>query len=883
MGIRVWVCAGVLACLSCTARIQENAADLLREADRLAWLTNWTAAGPLFARAERAAGESGDARAALYARFGRLRAEMQLRSLPDASAEIARLLDGELGQRDRWLRLRGLTVKGDIDLEWDVPAARATWQEVLELAMALQNDGWINRAKGELGMIAFLEGNSGQASAQVARSLQNAVQLGDVGGQLRYLSAIGAGLLLAGDPQTSLGYIEKALGVAKQHPETGFPYPAHSTKILALLAQQRPDDAQRLVDEALKQAAVDRSRIKEVELLMMAATIARARGRDDAALASLDRASQIATEGGVQRLLGEVEAERAATYRKRGDLVQALDSARVAVRATKAAGSRWQLPQQLQVQAATEVALGKIAEAEATFEEAHDVLEGTMLNVPSPAAQARLVGVMSQVYTGHFALAAQQGDARKAFAVLERARGRALADMLLDTGPATSAINPQHNRRISQLQVRLLRASTPAERRRILDDLWSAEQAVRPTVSGQAPRQITRRSDVEGVQGALGPEETLLAYVLSEPQSYCLVITTTDVRVVTLAPAPTINTAADAAVSEIRNGRGSTARDQLQALVAAPVLPHARGNRFVVVPDGQLHRVPFDRIIPSASGAAASVTVTPSATVFALLRQQSHDTDTPTSERKTLFAVGGVPYGLLQQTSALRSAPESRGLYDVQRPPILGTIPASRTEALMAAQLLKGANVVLTGKDANESVLKSQRLEDFDVLHFAVHAFADPEFPARAALVVLGDAAAGEDGLLQPREISSWKLNAKLVVLSACDTSVGPTIGQEGVQNLARAFLGAGARAVITTLWAVNDRLSLALMRSFYANIAAGQPVAAALGAAKVELSRQLGPPALPTIAAFQVVGDGDVRITAPDRQVAATDTRYEHEVAGRQ
>jgi CHAT domain-containing protein len=94
-------------------------------------------------------------------------------------------------------------------------------------------------------------------------------------------------------------------------------------------------------------------------------------------------------------------------------------------------------------------------------------------------------------------------------------------------------------------------------------------------------------------------------------------------------------------------------------------------------------------------------------------------------------------------------------------------------------------------------------------------------------------------------------------------------MGQEGVQNLARAFFGAGARAVITTLWTVNDRVSLALMRSFYAELAAGRPLAVALTSAKAAVVRQLGPPALPTVAAFQLVGDGDATLTTPGAQSA--------------
>ena len=71
------------------------------------------------------------------------------------------------------------------------------------------------------------------------------------------------------------------------------------------------------------------------------------------------------------------------------------------------------------------------------------------------------MGVMSDVYTGHFALVARQGDTNKAFAVLERARGRALADLMRSSSGVAATNNAQRDRAISQLQVRLLRASSP--------------------------------------------------------------------------------------------------------------------------------------------------------------------------------------------------------------------------------------------------------------------------------------------------------------------------------------------------------------------------------------------------------------------------------------
>ena len=155
-------------------------------------------------------------------------------------------------------------------------------------------------------------------------------------------------------------------------------------------------------------------------------------------------------------------------------------------------------------------------------------------------------------------------------------------------------------------------------------------------------------------------------------------------------------------------------------------------------------------------------------------------------------------------TTVATRSDESRGLHDLTRPAKLGTLLLAETEVQTAARLLGPDSVVLTGDQATESALKRQALRDFEILHFAVHGVVDPKFPERAALVLLNDAASGEDGLLQPREISGFALNAEVVVLSACDTAVGPTIGQEGVLNLARAFLLAGARSVVMTLWAVE-------------------------------------------------------------------------------
>jgi CHAT domain-containing protein len=202
----------------------------------------------------------------------------------------------------------------------------------------------------------------------------------------------------------------------------------------------------------------------------------------------------------------------------------------------------------------------------------------------------------------------------------------------------------------------------------------------------------------------------------------------------------------------------------------------------------------------------------------------------------------------------------------------LPVLPTAEGEVLAAARFLGPTSAVLIGEQATESRIKAQKLGDFDVLHFAVHAFADPKFPDRAALVLLSDPASGDDGLLQPREIGQFRLNAGVVVLSACDTAVGPTLGQEGVLNIARAFLLAGARSVITTLWAVSDATSTALMRRFYENLAAGDSVATSLARSKAAVLEQFGDDARSTVAAFQLIGVGDHRVaTAPQKTAGSS------------
>ncbi len=116
----------------------------------------------------------------------------------------------------------------------------------------------------------------------------------------------------------------------------------------------------------------------------------------------------------------------------------------------------------------------------------------------------------------------------------------------------------------------------------------------------------------------------------------------------------------------------------------------------------------------------------------------------------------------------------------------------------------------------------------------------------RSALVLLSDPAAGEDGFLQASEIVQLPLKSDLVILSACDTAIGPLEGEEGIAALSRAFLLAGARSVVSTLWSIDDTFSLFLMKQFYKHLASHEPPATALTSAKRDMLRKYGAAAVP-------------------------------------
>ncbi|MFA8449365.1 MAG: CHAT domain-containing protein [Bacteroidales bacterium] len=139
-----------------------------------------------------------------------------------------------------------------------------------------------------------------------------------------------------------------------------------------------------------------------------------------------------------------------------------------------------------------------------------------------------------------------------------------------------------------------------------------------------------------------------------------------------------------------------------------------------------------------------------------------------------------------------------------------------------------------TNSDATESNFK-KAASQYGILHLAMHAFIDDNDPLYSKLIFDASSDSIDDGYLNTYEVFNLKLNAKMVVLSACNTGTGKLKQGEGVMSLARSFLYAGVPDIVMTLWEVNDESGAEIMENFYENLLENKLKSEALRQAKLK------------------------------------------------
>lgn len=553
-------------------------------------------------------------------------------------------------------------------------------------------------------------------------------------------------------------------------------------------------------------------------------------GNWPAAIEDYQRA--IAVSEQIDNFRGVVTAggELAQAFLRTGELRFALEAVDKAIEAnTHIPDELYLVPRNLAVKAAILAKLGESAEAEALYREGIALVNSMLQHAPTKNVQRNLVAEISDVYSGYFAFLSERRRYDHALQALEQVRGRMETEALQHHQSNTDLSPSADEQAITKLDLALLTADDPRLRSELTSKIYSAELHMGPSVL--ANQAATRSVHLGELQRTLPPHTLLLEYVLAEPESHVFAITSDSVSAYVLPAKNSIEADAVTYRRELREKKEDPGlAHKLFSEVLEPVKEYARKPDLVIVPDGSLHLLPFVALRDEHGYVLKShtVDVNPSSTVFSLL-----------STRPTSANSNTLPYiGVAVWTDGAKSKNFLLRAIDGPEQSEMVPLPESRKEVEAIAANLPQPNAILLGADATEARFKELSPVGSDVIHLALHGYADLDYPDRSALVFAPDAANSEDGLLQVREVRALHLRAKLVTLSACNTGVGP-VGQTGVENIVNAFLEAGANSVVSTLWELEDHATEHLMTHFYQGLAIHNRKVDALRLAQLEMLDQ--------------------------------------------
>lgn len=284
---------------------------------------------------------------------------------------------------------------------------------------------------------------------------------------------------------------------------------------------------------------------------------------------------------------------------------------------------------------------------------------------------------------------------------------------------------------------------------------------------------------------------------------------------------------------------------QLHQILIQPIadlLPTEPTQRIIFLPQGALFLVPFPALQDESGKYLIekhTLLTAPSIQVLDLTRQQRTRIARERQNNGVALVVGNP---------TMPSVSPSPG----EKPQPLSPLPGAEREANAIAPLLDTQPLI--GNQATETAIR-QQLEKARIIHLATHGLLDEERGLGSALALAPSPSTQDDGLLTAEEILNLKLNAELVVLSACDTGRGRITG-DGIVGLSRSFITAGVPSAIVSLWQVPDAPTAFLMTQFYQTLASNPDKAQALRHAMLATMKQHPHPI--DWAAFTLIGESE-------------------------
>ncbi len=748
----------------------------------------------------------------------------------------------------------------------------------LEIARAAGDQGDVGHLLNSIGLVCLDLGRFSEAADHFAQALALARSLRDVDEEAAALHNTGRVLGEQGRLAEALGHYEQALALV-QSIGLRLEESVVLNSIASIFADQgRNAEAIAWYDDALAQAQEIGSR-SQVGIVLADRGIAyEAMERyDDAAndyLAALaiaqelgeydDEAIRLNNLAGMYRLLGDddqavIYYEQAlALERDLGDLAgqaialnnlaavyyaQARDAEALALLQEGLAlvrdlGDPLLLSSMLTNLAKVQRSLGDPAAAQVALEEALPLVDGARALAGSEAGRAGVAARYAELYEIAVAVYHELGRDQDAFMAGERGRARAFLDALA-TGEvqlsdqtaadllarerelyaqvlgaqyavaAAAALRPPDAAVLAQAQADL--AVAEADHQALLGEIDQAVAKVQALVPGRS--QVL---DVAGVQALLDEQTTLVSfYVLPEEEgTLAFVLTQSEFQVVELPDATGVHM--QAALSDLTlwfdlsDPHPQPLVDLHQWLIA-PLLPHLTTPILGIVPHQMIHYAPLAALSDGATylGDRFALFLTPSASALPFIQANAVD-----KRAIDATAVSALVYGNPASDAGL------------------SLLVYAEEEAEAISSLLESP--VYTRDAANEMFLRTTA-PDAQILHLAAHGSYNRANPLYSTIYLAPDEE--DDGRLEVHEVYALELtHNELVVLSACETSLGQLSDGDELVGLTRAFFFAGAPTVIASLWTVDDLATKELMLAFYAGLGAGLNKAAALQAAQQQI-----------------------------------------------
>jgi CHAT domain-containing protein/uncharacterized protein HemY len=483
-----------------------------------------------------------------------------------------------------------------------------------------------------------------------------------------------------------------------------------------------------------------------------------------------------------------------------------------------------------------------------------------------------------------------QGFDAEALHASERGRARSLLERLNEAridirqGVDASLVEKEQDlsrvlnakaQREMQLKARKGRSEEIAALQREISALEDEYQQVQAAIRKSSPQYAALTQpqplDLKGIQQQLDPNTVLLEYSLAEERSYLWVVSRDSLKTYILPKREAVESLARRVGNSLeartvvdslespgqRRTRIALADEdfqrtatELSRMILAPASAAFGNKRLVVVPDGALQYVPF-AALPVAPNRPLIVdhelVSLQSASAFALQRQNLANRPlAPKAVAVIADPVFSINDARLNHGAPVKESAATRIIEHLPGGPSgqlsIPRLPFTRLEAdEILAVAPAGSTLKAVDFNANRVIAGSSELSKYRYVHFATHGYLDTTRAGLSAVVLSMFDKEGkpQDGFLRTHDIYNLKLPAELVVLSACETGLGKDVTGEGIEGLTRAFMYAGARRVIVSLWSVNDKATASLMQRLYAGmLRGGKTPAAALRAAQIEMLR---------------------------------------------